>query len=440
MTGESTIEFVNHACVLIDTGKARILCDPWLAGAVFDNGWDLLVESERRIEGFDFSHIWLSHEHPDHFSPAELKRLPPERRKRTPIFFQKTPDGKVKAFCEGLGYPVIELLPWQPYTLAPGVVITNESVAGYDSWLHVATPGGSILNLNDCRLSDPATLARMRDRLGAIDLLMTQFGYANWVGNPRDAELPRRAAAKVRRQLAAQVQALSPRWVLPFASFTRFCHQENHFWNAHAVRVRATTPYLASLGTSPVVLFPGEQWRLGTPHDNATSLVRWDEAYKASEERALLSAPSIPLERLISLFDRMQARLAKENDWNAILALRKSGELPPSFVYVTDLGCALRFDITDALEPVERAAEECDIRLGSESLAFVLEHQWGRGTVTINGRFIARYDTLWRFFRQTQIWYANNIGRYYPKSLTQDELLAGRSFILELIREEPASA
>lgn len=53
--------------------------------------------------------------------------------------------------------------------------------------------------------------------------------------------------------------------------------------------------------------------------------------------------------------------------------------------------------------------------------------------MTINGRFEANYDSVWRFFRQTMIPYANNIGKYYPESLTREEVMGPRSFILELI-------
>jgi L-ascorbate metabolism protein UlaG (beta-lactamase superfamily) len=93
-----SIEFVNHACVIIDTGHERILTDPWLGGTAFDDGWSLVAETGRTINDLDFSHIWISHEHPDHFSPRDLKALAPERIAKTPLFYQRTPDGKVAAF------------------------------------------------------------------------------------------------------------------------------------------------------------------------------------------------------------------------------------------------------------------------------------------------------------------------------------------------------
>ena len=42
----TTLEFVNHASVLISSGKINLLSDPWYNGAVFHNGWRLLCETD----------------------------------------------------------------------------------------------------------------------------------------------------------------------------------------------------------------------------------------------------------------------------------------------------------------------------------------------------------------------------------------------------------
>ena len=72
---KTTIEFVNHASVLITYGNVGILSDPWYSKSVFHNGWRLLYEnSEDYIDKVldNTTHIYLSHEHPDHFNPAYL--------------------------------------------------------------------------------------------------------------------------------------------------------------------------------------------------------------------------------------------------------------------------------------------------------------------------------------------------------------------------------
>ena len=48
------VTLINHACVKIAIGDAVILCDPWLSGPAFNNGWDLLIPTPldaRRRDG-----------------------------------------------------------------------------------------------------------------------------------------------------------------------------------------------------------------------------------------------------------------------------------------------------------------------------------------------------------------------------------------------------
>ena len=182
MSNLPTIEFINHACVIVDAGSVRILCDPWLTGSVFHNGWDLLVPPIQPVEELNFTHLWISHEHPDHFSPTDLKRLLKSGRQSAPIYFQRTADGNVLNYCKSLGFRVFEMTEGQRYPLDDAVSIQNGVVGGFDSWLNVRTDTASILNLNDCRVHDPDALRRLKRGIGELDVLLTQFGYANWVG------------------------------------------------------------------------------------------------------------------------------------------------------------------------------------------------------------------------------------------------------------------
>ena len=65
------VTLINHACVRIAIGDAVILCDPWLSGPAFNNGWDLLIKTPMDLDAVmaGVTHIWVSHEHPDHFVP-----------------------------------------------------------------------------------------------------------------------------------------------------------------------------------------------------------------------------------------------------------------------------------------------------------------------------------------------------------------------------------
>ena len=71
MSANASIQFINHASVMISDKEVFLLTDPWYWGSVFHDGLSLIHEnSEREIYTLleKVTHIWVSHEHPDHFS------------------------------------------------------------------------------------------------------------------------------------------------------------------------------------------------------------------------------------------------------------------------------------------------------------------------------------------------------------------------------------
>lgn len=62
------------------------------------------------MDGEDFqyvTHIWFSHEHPDHFAPGNLFKIPKKFREKTTVLYQETMDRKVAAFCKKLEFKAI---------------------------------------------------------------------------------------------------------------------------------------------------------------------------------------------------------------------------------------------------------------------------------------------------------------------------------------------
>ncbi|MEI2655016.1 MAG: hypothetical protein V9G12_23215 [Microthrixaceae bacterium] len=59
-----------------------------------------------------------------------------------------------------------------------------------DSMLAIRTPSGIVLDTNDAVIRDPATMRRALALLvgESVEVLMVQFSYANWEGNPEDVE------------------------------------------------------------------------------------------------------------------------------------------------------------------------------------------------------------------------------------------------------------
>ena len=99
------IEFVNHASVIYHHKRISLISDPWIEGAVFNNGWNLLAPTKFKYPDFEkITHIWFSHEHPDHFFPPNIREIDNEHRKNITVIFQKTGDGKVLDFLRRRGF------------------------------------------------------------------------------------------------------------------------------------------------------------------------------------------------------------------------------------------------------------------------------------------------------------------------------------------------
>ena len=99
---KTEIQFINHASVLVKNGGIKLLSDPWYQGDAFHKGWNLIHElSDEEILNLldEVTHIWISHEHPDHFSIMFFKKFGEIlKEKNIEIIFQDTKDKRVESF------------------------------------------------------------------------------------------------------------------------------------------------------------------------------------------------------------------------------------------------------------------------------------------------------------------------------------------------------
>ena len=115
----------------------------------------------------------------------------------------------------------------------------------------------SMLNLNDCAEGDEAELRAIARLTGPVDVLLTQFSYAAWKGGRANAHFRTARRARKLETIAAQVRALQPRHVVPFASFVYFSNEENSYLNDHINRPADAAAAIAAAGAAPLILYPG---------------------------------------------------------------------------------------------------------------------------------------------------------------------------------------
>jgi hypothetical protein len=406
------VTLINHACVKLAVGDAVILCDPWLSGPAFNNGWDLIIKTPMDIDAVmaGVTHIWVSHEHPDHFVPKFFIDIA-ARHKTIPVLFQATRDRRVASFIEKQGFVVTEM-PDRKQTQIGGVRVTCGVSEFYDSWLHVSDGASSVLNLNDCAEGEDAELRDIAALTGPIDMLLTQFSYAAWKGGRANAHFRVLAAKRKLETIRAQVKVLKPRHVVPFASFVYFSNAENSYLNDHINRPADAAATIAAAGAEPVILYPGETWDSNAPHDNTASLAAYATVYDALPALPLRGpGDSVPLDQLAREFEKYRTVVYTKNSKMLIALLRRLpllGAFHPVTIRLTDLNETVSVSIVDGFLPGPVGSE--DVAMHSSSLSLIFNQPFGFDTLTVNGRFEATPKGFGRITKSLAIGSLNAMG------------------------------
>ena len=127
------------------------------------------------------NYIYYSHEHPDHFSIQFLQSINEEDRGNITILYQKTKDGKVKNFVKKLGFNVIEISDKETYKISDQFSITIGQIPFYDSWAYIEINDKKNININDFILENQNKINEISKHCRKVDILFTQYSYANWV-------------------------------------------------------------------------------------------------------------------------------------------------------------------------------------------------------------------------------------------------------------------
>jgi hypothetical protein len=379
------IRWINHAGYELRSNGVRIVHDPWIEGYAFQDGWALISPSRYDYEQFaGVDYIWISHEHPDHFAPGVLRKIPEHIRSNITLLHRETRDKRIVAFCRKLGFKVQELPDRQSVALGNGLTITC-GTAGDDSWCMVTTPEATYFNANDCVGVNWQKVAASLDR--RIDVLLTQFSYASWAGNPGDGETMQRRANEKLLQMDEQVAAFRPRTLIPFASYVWFCRPENFHLNAGVNRIDLVhRRFRDRLQT--VVLYPGDTWHLGDEaFDSEGAVGRYLADLDQHTQPLPAKEQAQPLEKLAELSRKHQGELARQNTLWLLRPLQWNGFLRPVRIFLADLGQGIEYSMFGGIRRTGLERPACELEFTSSSFANMLSNGYGYSTLYINGRF-----------------------------------------------------
>lgn len=414
------ILWINHAGFELQTEGIRLVIDPWLDGLAFNKSWALLSKTRYRPDDFaGVDYIWFSHEHPDHFSPSSLRSIPDHIRADITVLFQATRDGRVARFCRELGFKdVRELQNWEPIELALGVTFSLRKLDDdLDSLCFIKTPLHTYLNINDCVVRDSGAFHReVLSRTGRPDVLLTQFSYANWTGNPGDVAAMKAVADAKLEDIEQQLAIYQPRTLIPFASFVWFCRADNFHLNDGVNSIIGVFEGFRDR-VDCVVLYPGDVWVVGESFDSLGAARRYQADAAAITGPLAIADEIFSAERLQSLSDDQLKRVRSNNSVWMLRPLQLLGYLRPVVIYLTDLKRSLTYSMFDGIKWTSREQTEADIEFASGALAQMLRHGSGFDTLYISGRYTERRPggriQLGRNFVLPR---RNEVGQFFPST------------------------
>ncbi|MDR3613975.1 MAG: MBL fold metallo-hydrolase [Candidatus Obscuribacterales bacterium] len=422
----SLINFVNHASFLIESGEIGLLSDPWLEGTAFNSGWNLIAQTAFEIKDYArVTHLWFSHEHPDHFHPPTLKNIPEHLRCGITVLYHKTKDGKVLDHCRKMGFSVREMNPGEWIELAPNFRIMCRPYTYFDSWLLIDLDGKRMLNLNDCEVNNAKEADEIFTHTGPVDILASQFSYSCWEG---DAKARAAAADHILSRLCTQLQVFQAKLFMPIASLIYFSHEENKHLNDCINSITKTAKFIeANTGARSVVLYPGDEWQFAESHDNTEAMVKYDEDYRTLP-RTPHKSPSVTISEIQELAAQYNKRIKDRNNWLFMGILKIIGFLPSVDFHVTDCEQVLKYDAINGLTTSDVPKEQADMALSSDSLAFLFKFDWGLNTLHVNGRFRTDRKGMAKVMSTFAVGLLNNTGRSLGFPLIFDYQFARAAF------------
>jgi UDP-MurNAc hydroxylase len=390
------VKFINHASIMISNSNKSILTDPWYSGSVFDDGWNLLYENSHEkiqelLENVNF--IWISHEHPDHFSIKFLNDFEKIlKEKNIKFIFQKTKDQRVISYLKLKKFNFIELDNNRLFNIDKNFSLKIQRCDFYDSALIININDKKIFNLNDCPLKTKSEIKSFKKDYGKCDFLFTQFSYAAWKGGKNNLNWRKSAAEEKIRIIKNQSNILGSKFTIPFASFIRFSDHYNNYLNDSVNTPKIILDKCKDINSKILFLEPYEVLNLDDPKQEMQSCEFWNKIYDDKINFQVTNKNKVyDFNILKDSFNTYVNRIFANNSKTLILLLSKLKALQffqPIIIDLKDSNFIIKVDIANNI--FEKVEEEPDIEMNSKSLFLIFKQDFGYDTLTVNGCFEER--------------------------------------------------
>lgn len=288
---------IGHSCLRIKTRAGVILVDPWLFGSCYWRSWWHYPPSappDEEMLSPDF--VYLTHHHFDHFHYPSMRRIDRSARVLIPRFGVDVMAGEVA----GLGFDPPRELPHGQVVHLGSDVRVGSFQYGVDDSAFVVTDGDDVVvDLNDAKTRGLA-LGQITKRFGPPTIVCKSHSFAQSYPVLYTADDPADLAMVDRdtyiEDFRLTMEALRPRYAIPFGSMVGFLHPESRPMNGHMVTPPEVVTGIDAQGglavSTVVAMVPGDTWSSEQGFDLQETDWYSDRAARLNE-LAAAAAPAI---------------------------------------------------------------------------------------------------------------------------------------------------
>jgi len=402
------LTLINHASVLIEKDEFYFLTDPWYFGEVFNGSWALEFDTpEKELEKVlnKTTHLYISHEHPDHLHFPTLKKIVKKFKKKITLYIQDLPRKEVKYALKKIGFEnIIEVKHRQFIKLTDSITLYLYSVFPVDSACALIETNKNgekkiILNCNDTELSN-YDLRKIKSDLKKVDLILNQFSFATYNGNPDYKNQTEIQKEHMVKSYIKEQKYFEADLSIPFASFSYFCTSDNYILNKYKTDLIFLKEQLDKHKLNSNFLLPGDTVDLYKLSDFKEREL--NEFEKAKNLKVKDGYKSLSADDLNKSFHNCISHL---NSYFPKFFVRLIGNF---IIFCPDIEIYVEINFKNKSFKKFNYEVKPDLIIYSQPLGYALAHSWGLNSLTIGGRLIALNKQKKLFFFRTLMALSNS--------------------------------
>jgi UDP-MurNAc hydroxylase len=399
------IKILSHACMIAKVGSASVIIDPWLLGSSYWRSWWNFPEAafdESEVRSVDA--VVISHIHWDHWHGPTIKRFLRDKR----FIVSSEPNKRSRDDLRRIGVrDVVECKHGDSIEIASGFKLTlyQFGLLMSDTAIVLELGRTRILNANDAKIAG-LPLKRLLRKHGAFDFALRSHSSANARACFRvEGETqPRDDASHYARSFKLFMDAVQPKYAVPFASNHCYLHPDTEKFNDMAVNPLRLEQQLSTMGgleaSKLTVMAPGSSWRSDRGFDLSSTepfekMAQYVAQYRERQRPALARAHAEELAAEVgsAVVSRLCAHVTRIPKWRR--AREHARVLGIELSWPDDRRRFLELDLLAATvaEISEAEAQRWSARMRWPALVFrdiVMKRMYSHGMISKRFEFVGQ--------------------------------------------------